>query len=94
MLRAQHGLAVGGPAHLLVELDPAILHVLHAAEAVARVGGELAPGLEVAGEGAGEGVPQTAEGVGEEDVGDGEVGAEDAAERLEDGHDSEGDAVP
>lgn len=90
MLRAQHGLAVGRPAHLLVELDPAILHVLHAAEAVARVGGELAPGLEVAGEG----VPQTAEGVGEEDVGDGEVGAEDAAERLEDGHDSERDAVP
>ena len=48
----------------------------------------------MAGEGAGKGVPQAAEGVGEEDVGDWEVGAQDAAEGFEHGHDSEGDADP
>lgn len=75
MLRAQHRLAVSRPAHLLIQLDPPILHILAPSKPVARVRRQLAPRLEVAGEGAGEGVPQTAEGVGEEDVGDGQVGA-------------------
>lgn len=36
----------------------------------------------------------TPPGVGEEDVGDGEIGAEDAAQRFEGGHYAKRDAVP
>ena len=42
----------------------------------------------MAGEGAGNSISDFAEGVGEEDVGDWEVGAQDATEGFEHGHDS------
>lgn len=81
LLRAEHRLAIRRPANLRIELDPSILDILPAAAAgesvLARVGRQLAAAAEGAaprpgGEGAGEeGVAQAAEGVGEEDVGDG-----------------------
>ena len=86
----EHGLAVSRPARLLIELDPPILHILPARKPVVGTLRQPSSRPEMAGECA----PQAAEGVGEEDVGDWEVGAQDAAEGFEHRHDSEGDADP
>ena len=87
----QHGFTIRRPARLLIQLDPPIIHVLAPREPVVRALGQSSSARL---EGAGKGLSDPAEGVGEEDVGDWEVGAEDAAEGFEDGHDAEGDADP
>ena len=68
----QHGLAIRRPARL-IELDPPILRILPPSEPVIRALRQPPPRSFV--KGAGEGLSDLAEGVGEEDVGDWEVGA-------------------
>ena len=87
----EHRSAINRPAHLLIQLDPPILHVLAASEPMIRALRQPAfSGLERAGKA----MSYPAEGIREQDVGDRQVGAEDAAERFEHGHDTEGDTDP
>ena len=87
----QHGFTIRRPARLLIQLNPPIIHVLAPREPIVRALGQSSSSRL---KGAGKGLSDPAEGVGEEDVGDWEVGTEDAAEGFEDGHDAEGDADP
>ena len=82
-------LAIGRPTRLRVKLNPPILHViLPSPKPIVRALRQPHSRLDMAGEGAGNGISDFAEGVGEEDVGDWEVGAQDATEGFEYGHDS------
>ena len=87
----KHGLTIRRPARL-IELNPSILRILPPCKPVIRALRQPSPWRFA--EGTGKGLSDFAEGVGEQDVGDWEIGAEDAAERFEDGHDSQGDTNP
>ena len=76
MLPVQHKLAIIRPVHLLVQLNPSILHILPSPKPVVRARRrQLSSRLDMAGEGAGKGLSYPAQGVGEQDVGDWEIGA-------------------